>query len=135
MRRGLIAPALLAGAIACASASPPPGGAEDLAPPRLLAVTPDSNAVNVRDERLHVDRHAKRGEPFRHLDDPRDAGCALRDEELRESGITAIEEAKVARELGLQMADAGLTFPVVMTRRFGDPIGRVARQGEGAARS
>lgn len=48
MRRGLIAPALLAGSLACASASPPPGGPEDLAPPRLVSVTPDSNAVNVR---------------------------------------------------------------------------------------
>ncbi|HET9013210.1 MAG TPA: Ig-like domain-containing protein, partial [Gemmatimonadaceae bacterium] len=52
MRRGLIAPALLAGAIACASASPPPGGPEDLAPPRLLAVTPDSNAVNFRERNV-----------------------------------------------------------------------------------
>ncbi len=49
MRRGLIAGAVAAGALACASASPPPGGAEDLAPPRLLTITPDSNAVNVRD--------------------------------------------------------------------------------------
>lgn len=35
--------------MACASASPPPGGAEDHAPPRLISVTPDSNAVNVRE--------------------------------------------------------------------------------------
>jgi hypothetical protein len=52
VRRGLIAPALLAGALACASASPPPGGPEDLAPPRLVAVTPDSNAVNVRERNV-----------------------------------------------------------------------------------
>jgi hypothetical protein len=35
---------------ACASASPPPGGPEDHAPPRLVRVTPDTNAVNVRDD-------------------------------------------------------------------------------------
>ena len=45
MRIGLIA--LLALAAGCASASPPPGGPEDHAPPRLLKVTPDTNAVNV----------------------------------------------------------------------------------------
>ena len=45
VRLGLIA--LLALAAGCASASPPPGGPEDHAPPRLLKVTPDSNAVNV----------------------------------------------------------------------------------------
>ena len=33
----------------CASASPPPGGPEDKAPPRLVHVTPDTNAVNVAD--------------------------------------------------------------------------------------
>jgi hypothetical protein len=45
VRRGLIAAALaLAG---CASAGPPPGGPDDLAPPKLLRVTPDTNAVNV----------------------------------------------------------------------------------------
>jgi len=36
----------LAGSLACASASPPPGGPEDRNPPQLLAVIPDSNAVN-----------------------------------------------------------------------------------------
>jgi hypothetical protein len=56
VRRGLTALVVwsgaLAGALACASASPPPGGAEDLAPPRLLRVTPDTNAVNVRDRNV-----------------------------------------------------------------------------------
>ena len=52
MRRGLTALLILAGTLACASASPPPGGAEDLQPPRLLDVTPDSNAVNVRDRNV-----------------------------------------------------------------------------------
>ena len=48
MRRGLIALlAAIAGGLACAGASPPPGGPEDHAPPRLIHVTPDSNAVNV----------------------------------------------------------------------------------------
>ena len=37
---------------ACASASPPPGGPEDKAPPRLVHVTPDTNAVNVHDENV-----------------------------------------------------------------------------------
>ena len=45
MRRGLIAAALLL--VACASAGPPPGGPEDRSPPRLVRVTPDTNAVNV----------------------------------------------------------------------------------------
>ena len=57
MRRPLIAPVALAfvaafaalgGSVACASASPPPGGVEDRDPPKLVAVTPDSNALNVR---------------------------------------------------------------------------------------
>jgi hypothetical protein len=45
----LIAAAGLAACVACASASPPPGGPEDHNPPRVISVTPDSNAVNVRD--------------------------------------------------------------------------------------
>ncbi len=46
MRRTL---SLLAAALvtACASASPPPGGPEDKAPPLLLSITPDTNALNV----------------------------------------------------------------------------------------
>lgn len=48
MRQGLIA--LVAVLAACASASPPPGGPEDKAPPRLVHVTPDTNAVNVREK-------------------------------------------------------------------------------------
>ncbi len=36
-----------AGAFACASASPPPGGPDDREGPRLLGITPDTNAVNV----------------------------------------------------------------------------------------
>jgi hypothetical protein len=42
---------------ACASASPPPGGPEDRLPPKLVEVTPDTNAVNVRDGyvRFHFD--------------------------------------------------------------------------------
>ena len=49
MRRGLIAlVAAAAGALGCASASPPPGGPEDHAPPQLVRVTPDTNAVNVK---------------------------------------------------------------------------------------
>jgi hypothetical protein len=49
VRRGLISVAagLL---IACASASPPPGGPEDHAPPQLLKITPDTNALNVTDK-------------------------------------------------------------------------------------
>lgn len=47
MRRRLIAAiVLLAG---CASAGPPPGGPDDLLPPKVVRVTPDTNAVNVRD--------------------------------------------------------------------------------------
>jgi hypothetical protein len=52
VRRRLIAAAAAAAAIACASASPPPGGPEDRIPPRLVHVTPDSNAVNVRDRNV-----------------------------------------------------------------------------------
>jgi hypothetical protein len=49
VRRGLIAVAAAALLVACASASPPPGGPEDREPPRLVKVTPDSGALNVRD--------------------------------------------------------------------------------------
>ena len=35
--------------VACASASPPPGGPEDKLPPKLLRITPDTNAVSVTD--------------------------------------------------------------------------------------
>ncbi|HEX5971301.1 MAG TPA: Ig-like domain-containing protein [Gemmatimonadaceae bacterium] len=53
MRRGLIAlGAAAAGALGCASASPPPGGPEDHAPPQLVRVTPDTNAVNVKAENV-----------------------------------------------------------------------------------
>jgi hypothetical protein len=52
VRRRLIAAAAAVAVLACASASPPPGGAEDRNPPRLLTVTPDSNAVNVRDRNV-----------------------------------------------------------------------------------
>jgi hypothetical protein len=45
VRRGLIAAALVLAA--CASAGPPPGGPEDRVPPKLVRVTPDTNAVNV----------------------------------------------------------------------------------------
>lgn len=44
MRKGLTALAALA--MGCASAAPPPGGPEDLAPPRLVRVGPDSGALN-----------------------------------------------------------------------------------------
>lgn len=47
MRRSLIA--LAAVLSACASVSAPPGGPEDKAPPQLVRVTPDTNAVNVKD--------------------------------------------------------------------------------------
>jgi hypothetical protein len=48
VRRGLIALVVAcAGAVGCAGAAPPPGGPEDHAPPQLVRVTPDSNAVNV----------------------------------------------------------------------------------------
>lgn len=52
MRRGLNAGLLLAGALACASAAPPPGGPEDREPPKLVTLTPDSNAVNVRERNV-----------------------------------------------------------------------------------
>lgn len=45
MRRRLIAASIFVAA--CASAGPPPGGPEDQRPPRLVRVTPDTNAVNV----------------------------------------------------------------------------------------
>ena len=48
MRQGLIL--LFAAMAGCASASPPPGGPEDKAPPLLVRVTPDTNAVNVTDK-------------------------------------------------------------------------------------
>jgi hypothetical protein len=48
VRRGLTALAgLVLASLGCASAAPPPGGPEDHAPPRLVRVTPDTNAVNV----------------------------------------------------------------------------------------
>ncbi|MBA3671690.1 MAG: Ig-like domain-containing protein [Gemmatimonadaceae bacterium] len=47
MRLSLLA--ALALAAGCASASPPPGGPEDLLPPKVVRITPDSNAVNVAD--------------------------------------------------------------------------------------
>ncbi|MDQ2667842.1 MAG: Ig-like domain-containing protein [Gemmatimonadota bacterium] len=46
MRHALIA-ALGIAFVACASASPPPGGPEDKVAPRLIRVSPDTNAVNV----------------------------------------------------------------------------------------
>ena len=53
MRRRLITlVAAAAGALGCASASPPPGGPEDHAPPQLIRVTPDTNAVNVKAENV-----------------------------------------------------------------------------------
>jgi hypothetical protein len=41
--------ALVAAAIGCAGASPPPGGPEDRLPPKVVRVTPDSNSLNVHD--------------------------------------------------------------------------------------
>ena len=35
---------------ACASAAPPPGGPEDKAPPKLVKISPDTNAVNFHDK-------------------------------------------------------------------------------------
>lgn len=53
MRRGLIALfAACAAALGCAGAAPPPGGPEDHAPPQLVHVTPDTNAVNVKAENV-----------------------------------------------------------------------------------
>ena len=48
MQRRLIVASILVAA--CASAGPPPGGPEDRLPPHLVRVTPDTNAVNVRDK-------------------------------------------------------------------------------------
>jgi len=45
VRRRLIAASIFVAA--CASAGPPPGGPEDRSPPRVVRVTPDTNAVNV----------------------------------------------------------------------------------------
>lgn len=47
VRRGLIAAIALV--VGCASAGPPPGGPDDRLPPRVVKITPDSGAVNVRD--------------------------------------------------------------------------------------
>ena len=53
MRRGLIALFIAAAsALGCAGASPPPGGPEDHAPPQLIRVAPDTNAVNVKAENV-----------------------------------------------------------------------------------
>lgn len=41
---------LAAMVVACASASPPPGGPEDKIPPRLVRVSPDTNSVNFHDK-------------------------------------------------------------------------------------
>jgi hypothetical protein len=50
VRRQLITMmSVIGGLVGCASASPPPGGPEDHAPPKLVRVTPDSGAVNVTD--------------------------------------------------------------------------------------
>jgi hypothetical protein len=48
VRQGLIA--LVAIVTACASAAPPPGGPEDKAPPQLVRVVPDTNAVNFQEK-------------------------------------------------------------------------------------
>jgi hypothetical protein len=40
---------LAGAALGCASASPPPGGPEDREPPRIVRLTPDTNALNVKD--------------------------------------------------------------------------------------
>ena len=48
MRQGLIL--FVAICTACASASPPPGGPEDKAPPQLIRVAPDTNSVNFKEK-------------------------------------------------------------------------------------
>jgi hypothetical protein len=48
VRHGLIL--FVAVLTACASASPPPGGPEDKAPPQVVRITPDTNSVNVREK-------------------------------------------------------------------------------------
>jgi hypothetical protein len=48
VRQALIV-AICVAAVGCASASPPPGGPEDKVPPRLVHITPDTNAVSVTD--------------------------------------------------------------------------------------
>lgn len=47
MRR-LIALAAAAGAVACASMGSPPGGPPDKTPPQIVAITPDSGALNAK---------------------------------------------------------------------------------------
>ena len=49
MRRFLTVAAIMTVA-GCASAGAPPGGPEDREPPRIVRVTPDTNAVNVREQ-------------------------------------------------------------------------------------
>ena len=38
--------------VGCASAAPPPGGPVDKAPPKIVSITPDSGALNVRDKKV-----------------------------------------------------------------------------------